>query len=94
MLPITPMAPVPAAGTLRPPKSFVSFEHHMRSPMAARRKLIEPHKGDKRYVRRNPKGQFKEGDDMGRSLAQDRRRKAKTVAPRGQRDRGDRRVSR
>jgi hypothetical protein len=60
--------------------------------MAAKRELIESHKGDKRYVRRNKSGQFKESDDVGRSLAQDRRRKAKTLAPRGQGDRGDRRV--
>jgi hypothetical protein len=58
--------------------------------MAAKRELIEPHKGDKRYVRRNAKGQFKESDDVGRSLAQDQRRKAKTVASPGQGDRGDR----
>ena len=45
---------------------------------------------DKRYVRRDSQGQFKESDDVGRSLAQDRRRKAKTVAPKGQGDRGDR----
>jgi hypothetical protein len=62
--------------------------------MAARRELIEPQKGDKRYVRRNKKGRFKESEDVGRSLTQDRRRKAKNVAPRGQGDRGDRRVSR
>jgi hypothetical protein len=61
--------------------------------MAARRELIEPHKGDKRYVRRNKKGRIKESENVGRSLTQDRRRKAKTVAPRGQGDRGDRRVS-
>ena len=41
--------------------------------MAAKRELVEPHKGDKRYVRRNKKGRFKESDDVGRSLAQDRR---------------------
>jgi hypothetical protein len=57
--------------------------------MVTRRELIEPHKGDKRYVRRKKTGQFKETDDVGRSLAQDRRRKAKTAAPRGQGDRGD-----
>jgi hypothetical protein len=62
--------------------------------MAARRELIEPQKGDKRYVRRNKQGRFKESEDVGRSLTQDRRRKAKTVAPRGQGDRGDRRASR
>jgi hypothetical protein len=62
--------------------------------MAARRELIEPHKGDKRYVRRNKQGKFNESDDVGRSLAQDRRRKAKTIAKPGQGDRGDRRASR
>jgi len=59
--------------------------------MASKRKLIEPHKGDKRYVRRGAKGRFKESDDMGKSLTQDRRRKAKTIARRGEGDRGDRR---
>ena len=39
--------------------------------MTAKRELIEPHKGDKRYVRRNTKGRFKESDDVGRSLPQD-----------------------
>jgi hypothetical protein len=58
--------------------------------MAGKRELIEPHKGDKRYVRRNKKGQFHEVDDVGRSLAADRRRKAKTVAKAGQGDKGDR----
>jgi hypothetical protein len=62
--------------------------------MASKRKLIEPHKGDKRYVRRGAKGRFKESDDMGKSLTQDRRRKAKTVAGRGEGDRGDRRTVR
>jgi hypothetical protein len=62
--------------------------------MAARRELIEPHKDDKRYVRRNKTGQFKESDDVGRSLAQDRRHKAKTIAKPGQGDRGDRRAGR
>ena len=55
-----------------------------------KRELIEPHPGDKRYIRRDDKGRIKESDDVGRSLAQDRRRKAKTVAKRGQGDRGDR----
>jgi hypothetical protein len=61
--------------------------------MPAKRELIEP-KGDKRYARRNPKGQFKETDDVGRSLSRDRRTKAKTAAEPGQGDRGDRRMSR
>jgi hypothetical protein len=56
---------------------------------ASKRELIDTGK-DKRYVRRDAKGQFKESDDVGRSLAADRRRSAKTQAPRGQGDRGDR----
>jgi hypothetical protein len=50
--------------------------------------FAEP-KGDKRYARRGAKGQFKESDDVGRSLAADRRKKAKTVAKKGAGDRGD-----
>ena len=45
---------------------------------------------DKRYVRRDEEGRFKESDDVGRSLSQDVKRKAKTVAKSGQGDRGDR----
>ena len=58
--------------------------------MAAKRELIDTGR-DKRYVRRSAKGQFKESDDVGRSLAADRPRKAKTIAKPGQGDRGDRR---
>ena len=58
---------------------------------AAKRELIDTGT-NKLYVRRNARGtSFKEVEDVGRSLAQDRRRKAKTVAKRGQGDRGDRR---
>ena len=56
---------------------------------ASKRELIAP-RGDKRYVRRDMKGRISESDDQGRSLAQDRRRKAKTAAKPGQGDRGDR----
>ncbi len=56
---------------------------------AAKRELISTGT-DKRYVRRNARGQFKESDDVGRSLANDRRRKAKTKTKSGQGDRGDR----
>ena len=45
---------------------------------------------DKRFVRRSAGGQFKESDDVGRSLSADRRRKAKTASKPGQGDRGDR----
>ena len=56
---------------------------------ASKRELIAP-RGDKRYIRRGAKGRIKETDDVGRSLSQDRRRKAKTAAKAGQGDRGDR----
>jgi hypothetical protein len=44
---------------------------------------------DKRYVRRDEEGRFKESDDVGRSLAADRRHKSKTEVKPGQGDRGD-----
>ena len=44
---------------------------------------------DKRFVRRNEKGQFQETDDVGRSLGRDVRQHAKTKAKKGQGDRGD-----
>lgn len=44
---------------------------------------------DKRFVRRNEKGQFEDVVDVGKSLAQDRRQKAKHKVPPGQGDRGD-----
>ena len=60
--------------------------------MARDRELIEPHEGDKRYVRRDDEGEFTESqDDVGRSLTQDRRTPAETEVKKGQGDRGDRR---
>jgi hypothetical protein len=54
------------------------------------RQLIEAHKGDKRYVRRDAEGHFTNRQvDVGRSLAVDRRSKSKTVAKKGEGDRGD-----
>ncbi len=44
---------------------------------------------DKRYVRRDAEGQFKESDDVGKSLAQDTRQAAKKEVQAGQGDRGD-----
>ena len=60
--------------------------------MPGKRELIEPHKGDKRFVRRNDDGRFSESDEVGKSLAQDVRKPAKTVARKGQGDRGDRKT--
>ena len=59
--------------------------------MTGKRELIEPRPGDKRFVRRDDTGRFKEVDDVGRSLAQDIKRPAKTVVKPGQGDRGDQR---
>ena len=61
-----------------------------RKSTASKRELIEPHPGDKRYVRRDARGRIKESDEVGRSLSADRRRKSKTRAKRGQGDKGDR----
>jgi hypothetical protein len=55
----------------------------------SKRTVIEPHKGDRRFVRRNKQGEFKKEVNVGRSLAADRRRKSKTKVKKGQGDRGD-----
>jgi hypothetical protein len=54
------------------------------------RELIEPNKGDKRYVRRDENGRFKDVVDVGKSLAADQRQTAKTKVKKGDGDRGDR----
>jgi hypothetical protein len=56
---------------------------------ARKRELIEPTPGDKRYVRRDAEGKFKDVVDVGKSLAADRRSNAKTEAKPGQGDKGD-----
>ena len=58
--------------------------------MAKDRELIEPNEGDKRYVRRDEEGKFKESDDLNRSLSQDQKRDAKNQSKPGQGDKGDR----
>jgi hypothetical protein len=45
---------------------------------------------DKRYVRRDEEGRFKESVDVGRSSAADQRQEAKTRSRKGQGDKGDR----
>ena len=56
--------------------------------MAGKRELIDTGR-DKRYVRRDEEGRFKDSDDVGRSLSQDVRRKAKTAVKPGHGDKGD-----
>lgn len=59
--------------------------------MAGKRELIAPAKRGKRFVRRDDVGQFtKDQVSVGRSLAADRRTKAKSVAKPGYGDQGDR----
>jgi len=52
--------------------------------------MIEPRQGDKRYARRDAQGKFDEMDDVGRSLSQDRKRRAKNSSRPGEGDKGDR----
>jgi len=63
-------------------------EEMPRRSAKSHRELIDTGR-DKRFVRRDSKGRFDEVEDVGRSLAQDRRRAAKTKVPAGQGDRGD-----
>src|SRR5688572_6514588 len=60
-----------------------------RAKSSGKRELVNTG-SDKRFVRRGESGQFKESDDVGRSLASDRRQSAKTQSPPGHGDRGDR----
>ena len=56
--------------------------------MARKRELIDTGT-DKRYVRRDEQGRFKESDDVGRSLSRDVRQRAKTTVKPGHGDKGD-----
>jgi hypothetical protein len=56
---------------------------------SSKRELITT-KGDKRFVKRNSKGQFKEVDDVGKSLSTDRKKTAKKKVKSGYGDQGDR----
>jgi len=56
---------------------------------AAKRNIIAP-RGKKRFVRRSAGRFTSDQTDLGRSLSQDRRRRAKHTAAPGQGDKGDR----
>jgi hypothetical protein len=56
---------------------------------APKRELINTG-SDKRFVRRGSRGRFSESDDVRKSLAADRRKKAKRRVKSGQGDKGDR----
>jgi len=53
-----------------------------------KRELIDTGR-DKRYMKRNPDGTFKESDDVSKSLSMDRRRAAKKKVKAGFGDQGD-----
>ena len=55
----------------------------------SKRELIEPSKGDKRFVRRKSDGTFGKTVDVGKSLSADSRTKAEKEVSKGQGDRGD-----
>ena len=55
------------------------------------REIVEPHKGDKRYVRRGSKRPIQKEGDVGRSLSADRRSKVKKIVKKGEGNRGDQR---
>jgi hypothetical protein len=58
--------------------------------MAERKRELIDTGNDKRYVRRDADGKFKDVVDVGKSLAADRRQHAKTKVKSGQGDKGDR----
>ncbi len=58
------------------------------APVKGRRELIVTG-SDKRYVRRDKRGRFADSVDVGRSLAKDRKDKAKKKVKPGYGDKGD-----
>jgi len=56
---------------------------------SSKREVIDTGK-DKRFVRRDEEGRFKEVEDVSRSLSQDVQREAQNKSQPGQGDRGDR----
>jgi hypothetical protein len=72
-------------GTWHAPRRFCRQSEESVMP----RELIDTGT-DKRYVRRDEQGQFKESDDVGRSLAQDQKRDSSTKPKKGEGDKGDR----
>jgi hypothetical protein len=58
--------------------------------MAERKRELIDTGNDKRFVRRDSEGKFKDVVDVGASLAADQRQHAKTKVKSGQGDKGDR----
>jgi hypothetical protein len=66
--------------------AFDAFER--RKLMSNERELIDTGT-DKRYVRRDDEGKFKDSDDQSRSLGQDVKQHSGTKKPENQGDKGD-----
>jgi hypothetical protein len=66
--------------------AFDAFER--RKLMSNERELIDTGT-DKRYVRRDDEGKFKDSDDQSRSLGQDVKQHSGTQKPENQGDKGD-----
>jgi hypothetical protein len=75
--------PLPGLRRLLEPKGDLEM-----ATKKGKRELINTGR-DKRFVKRNADGTFKESDDVGKSLAADVRRKAKTKVKAGYGDQGD-----
>lgn len=69
--------------------SFVHRRHLKKATIMSERELNEPHKGDKRYQRRNEDGSFSDSDDQTESLRQDVKQHADTKKPTNEGDKGD-----
>lgn len=79
-----------AASKSRPAARTASKTPSKKRSASSKRTLIEPHPGDKRYIRRDAKGRIKESVDVGRSLSADARHQSKTRTKSGSGDKGDR----
>src|SRR3954447_23645290 len=77
------------AFTKPPTPSFVLSADRATTESPMPRELIDTGT-DKRFVRPDEEGRFEESDDVGRSLAADRRQKPTTTSKKGEGDKGDR----
>jgi hypothetical protein len=60
-----------------------------RAGKSSKRTVLEPHKGDRRYVRRNKAGELKRGQHRKFAHGKSARRKPKSKVANGQGNRGD-----
>jgi hypothetical protein len=80
----------PAFGTRSRNSRFENPSWWERTAHGAKRELIEPTPGDKRFIRRDDTGRISATVDVGKSLSRDVRKRATAAAKPGQGDKGDR----